>query len=74
MRAVEAKYEDGLLKPTAPLALRPGERVGVIVVRLPDPKRWDLERFSETSRQEDSVLADAGLGDWVDALTEEDRH
>ena len=72
MRAVEARYEDGLLKPVAPLALRSGERVGVIVVRFPDPKRWNLERLARTSRTEESALTEAGLGDWADALAEED--
>jgi len=65
MRAVEARYEDGLLKPVARLALRSGERVGVIVVRFPDPKRWDLERLSRTSRTEEAALAlatDEALG------------
>jgi predicted DNA-binding antitoxin AbrB/MazE fold protein len=46
MRTVEALYEDGLLKPQTPLSLRPGERVGVIVVRQPDPSRWNLDRLA----------------------------
>jgi predicted DNA-binding antitoxin AbrB/MazE fold protein len=42
-----ARYEDGLLKPEKPLTLAPGERVALIVVRHPDPKRWDLERLAK---------------------------
>jgi len=38
-RAVEAEYEKGMLKPSPPLALRPGERVHLIVMRQPDAKR-----------------------------------
>jgi hypothetical protein len=30
-RSVEARYEDGFLKPTKPLQLRPGKKVGLIV-------------------------------------------
>jgi hypothetical protein len=39
VRAVEPRYEEGLLKPAKPLTLRPGERVVVTVLRLPDVKR-----------------------------------
>jgi len=46
MRPVEALYENGLLRPAKPLNLRPGERVGVIVVRQADPSRWDLVRLA----------------------------
>jgi predicted DNA-binding antitoxin AbrB/MazE fold protein len=48
MRFIEARYEKGLLKPEAPLALTPGERVALIVVRHPDPRRWDLERLAKS--------------------------
>ncbi len=68
---VEARYEQGLLKPEAPLALRPGERVALIVVRHPDPKRWDLARLGRNAA-EDSSLAEEGLADWADALDQED--
>lgn len=73
MRLVEARYEEGLLKPTEPLPLRPGERVGLIVVRRPDPSRWDLQRLATTGEGEDLALAKQGLGDWADALEAEDR-
>ena len=43
MRFIEARYEEGLLKPEAPLALTPGERVALIVVHHPDPRRWDRD-------------------------------
>lgn len=51
MRTIEARYEDGLLKPETPLALKPGERVALIVVRHPDPKRWDIDRLARTATE-----------------------
>ena len=73
MRPVEAHYEGGLLRPIKPLALRPGERVGLIVVRLPDPKRWDASRLASEKHPEDKSLTEAGLANWADALDAEDR-
>lgn len=64
MRSVEAKYEQGTLKLAQPLPLTPGERVRVIVVRQPDPKRWDLAKLRRTNGAEDLALAEAGLSDW----------
>jgi predicted DNA-binding antitoxin AbrB/MazE fold protein len=74
VRTVEARYEEGLLRPTTPLALKPGERVRLIVVRRPEPSRWDLERIAGTAGPEDDALAEAGLDDWVGALHQEDSH
>jgi predicted DNA-binding antitoxin AbrB/MazE fold protein len=71
MRPVEALYENGLLRPAKPLNLRPGERVGVIVVRQADPSRWDLARLAATPT-EDVELASAGLDDWAANLDRED--
>jgi predicted DNA-binding antitoxin AbrB/MazE fold protein len=73
MRPVEAEYENGLLKPAKPLRLRAGERVAVIIVRRPDPRRWDLKRLTRSSN-EDADLANAGLDDWAAALDREDGH
>ena len=73
MRPVEALYEDGLLKPEAPLALRPGERVALIVVRHPDPRRWDLHRLAESGKGEDLTFAEQGLAEWADGLDAEDH-
>ena len=73
MRTVEALYEDGLLKPQTPLPLRPGERVAVIVLRQPDPTRWDLGQFARVGRQEDVALAEQGLAQSSEALDTEDR-
>jgi predicted DNA-binding antitoxin AbrB/MazE fold protein len=73
MKLVEALYEKGLLRPTKPLPLRPGERVKLIVVRQPDPKRWNLERLRKTSSTEDLELAENGLADWSARLDEEDQ-
>jgi predicted DNA-binding antitoxin AbrB/MazE fold protein len=68
MRSVEAKYEQGTLKLSQPLPLTPGERVRVIVVRQPDPKRWDLAKLRGTDPSDDLALAGAGLADWNQAI------
>lgn len=73
MRLVEAQYEGGLLRPTRPLALRPGERVRLIVVRQADPKRWDMARLAKTCSADELALTEQGLGDWSANLDEEDR-
>jgi predicted DNA-binding antitoxin AbrB/MazE fold protein len=73
MRIIEARYEEGLLKPETPLALQPGEQVALIVVRHPDPKRWDLERLARNGAEEDQVLAEQGLAEWADMLDREDH-
>jgi predicted DNA-binding antitoxin AbrB/MazE fold protein len=73
MRVIEARYEEGLLKPETPLPLTPGERVALIVVRHPDPRRWDLERLAKCGAGEDRELAEQGLAEWADALDREDR-
>jgi predicted DNA-binding antitoxin AbrB/MazE fold protein len=65
-------FEDGFLKPAKPLNLRPGERVALIVVRQPDPKRWDVDRLASAPR-EDEELAALGLDDWAATLDREDR-
>ena len=72
MRPVEARYEDGVLKPGKPLPLRPGDRVGLILVHRPDPARWDLQRLA-AGAEEDEALASAGLHQWADALDAEDH-
>jgi predicted DNA-binding antitoxin AbrB/MazE fold protein len=72
MRPVEARYEEGVLKPAEPLPLRSGERVGVIVLRLPDPNRWDLARLARTPPDEEE-LTTSGLADWAANLDREDR-
>jgi predicted DNA-binding antitoxin AbrB/MazE fold protein len=71
MRAIEAEFEDGFLKPTQPLPLRPGERVSLVMLRKADPQRWNLQKLAVTTREDDE-LAGAGLGDWVDQLESED--
>ena len=73
VRPVEAQYEDGVLRPVERLGLRSGEKVGLIVVRRPDPRRWDLARLSGTSNQEDSSLSEQGLADWADSLDKTER-
>lgn len=73
MRTIEARYEDGLLKPETPLTLKPGERVALIVVRHPDPERWNFDRLAQGGAGEDLSLAEDGLAEWADALDAEDR-
>ena len=73
MRLVEAQYDRGLLKPSRPLPLRPGEHVHLIVVRQPDPKRWDMARLAKSCSADESVLAEQGLENWAANLDEEDR-
>ena len=72
MELIEAEFEDGVLRPTHPLRLRPGERVGIVIVRRPDASRWDLNRLSKTAPSEEQ-LTEEGLDDWASALDEEDR-
>jgi len=73
MRVVEARYEKGLLKPTEPLALRPGERVNLIVVRQADPNRWNLDRLANSGTTEELALAERGLSDWAAKLDQQDN-
>lgn len=72
MRFIEARYEKGLLKPAEPLSLRSGESVHLIVVRRPDPARWDLHRLAQSGNMEDLTLAEQGIEDWAARLEEED--
>lgn len=72
MRPIEAHYENGLLRPTAPLALQPGERVTLVVMPHADPSRWNMARLAGPV-DEDQALAETGLGAWTEALEHEDR-
>lgn len=73
MRIVDASYENGLLRPDEPLPLRAGERVGLILVRRPDPDRWDFDRLAGIANREDRALSELGLADWAETLDEEDH-
>ena len=73
VRLVEAKYEDGVLRPAERLNLRSGERVNLIVVRRPDPGRWDLARLAKTGNADDLALAEQGLAEWANELEAKDR-
>jgi len=73
MRLVEAVYEKGLLKPMKPLKLRPGECVGLIIVRRPNPSRWNLDGIANTVDVEDKQLTEQGLEDWSVNLESEDQ-
>ena len=72
MKPVDAFYEAGFLRPVEPLDLPQGERVRLIVVRPPDPERWNLERLATMGDPEDLQLAQQGLAEWASALDEED--
>ena len=72
MAQIEAEYRDGVLHPTSPVPLRPGERVHLIVVRRPDPMRWDRTRLGNLAA-EDRALAEEGLAEWADELDRLDR-
>jgi predicted DNA-binding antitoxin AbrB/MazE fold protein len=65
VRVVEAQFDDGVLRPSERLGLRPGERVSLIVVRRPDPSRWDLARLAKTANRDDLALAEQGLAQWA---------
>lgn len=73
MEIIEAEFENGVLRPMRRLSLRPGERVGIVVVRRPDPTRWDLGRLSKAAFADEARLAEEGLREWADALNREDR-
>jgi predicted DNA-binding antitoxin AbrB/MazE fold protein len=73
VRVVQAQYEDGVLRPTERLGLRHGEQVSLIVVRRPDPSRWDLARLANTANGEDVDLAEQGLADWAGELDATER-
>jgi predicted DNA-binding antitoxin AbrB/MazE fold protein len=68
MELIEAEFNEGVLRPMRRLRLRPGERVGIVVVRRPDPLRWDLARLSKVIRDEDA-LTEAGLAEWETTLS-----
>lgn len=68
VRVVEAQYVDGVLRPIERLGLRQGERVNLIVVRRPDPSRWDLAKLAKIQSAEDLDLTEQGLADWADDL------
>ena len=68
----QAEYRDGILRPDRPLALEPGEKVAVIIVRRAQGSRWDLARIAATSAGVDAELAAGGLVDWAMALNLED--
>ena len=73
VRLVEAQYENGVLRPVEHLGLRPGELVKLMVIRRPDPRRWDLARLATTPNQEDLSLSEQGLADWADSLDATER-
>ena len=73
VRVDEAQFEDGVLVPTQSLSLRPGEQVSLIVVRRPDPSRWDLARLAKTANGEDLALAEQGLIEWAGELDATER-
>ena len=73
VRLVEANYENGVLHPLERLGLRPGERVRLIVIRQPDPGRWDLTKLAKTGNGDDLPLAEQGLAEWASSLEATER-
>lgn len=73
VEVIEAEFKNGVLHPMRRLALRPGERVGIVLVRRPDPARWDLARLSKPAGRDEAGLAEKGLTDWASALDREDQ-
>ena len=71
MNPIDAEYDDGVLRPARRLALQPGERVSLIVLRRADPARWDLKRLAAHA-DEDAALAAEGLAAWDESLDRED--
>ncbi len=68
MELIEADFDGAVLRPTHPLRLRPGERVGLVIVRRPDASRWNLEKLAKASEDDDRALSEEGLAEWADAL------
>lgn len=73
MRPLEARYDHGLLRPTEPLALEEGQRVGLILVPPPTESRWNMAALQKASKADDEGLEHAGLEAWAAALDAEDR-
>ena len=73
MELIEADFDGGVLRPKHPLRLRPGERVGIVIVRRPDASRWNLERLAKTSSTDGEHLAEEGLAEWSKMLEDEDK-
>jgi hypothetical protein len=46
--------------------------VRLIVVRKPDPRRWDFARFANRPGADEADLTEQGLEDWAVNLDEED--
>ena len=61
-----------MLRPSEKLALRPGERVNIVVIRRPDPSRWDSARIARKSG-DDVALTGQGLVEWAKDLDAEDK-
>lgn len=72
MHPIEADYDDGVLRLTKPLHLKQGERVSVVVLRRPDPARWDLGRLARIA-EEDRALAEDGLNKWASDLDGDEK-
>jgi len=73
VRLVEAEYENGVLRPVEHLGLRSGERVNLLVMRRPDPRRWDWARLQSASSQEEITLSEEGLAEWANSLDATER-
>lgn len=73
VKLVEAQFENGVLRPDEQLHLRSGERVSLMIIQKPDPRRWNLAALADSGGADDLALAEQGLAEWVEALEEKDR-
>jgi len=73
MKTFEVRYEDGVLKPSGPLPLSPGESVEVVLIGPTDPKLRNLQRFAAEHGEDLDFLTRVGLEEWSAMLDTEDR-
>jgi predicted DNA-binding antitoxin AbrB/MazE fold protein len=73
MKTFAMRYEDGVLKPSNPLPLSPGENVEVVLIGPTDPRLKNLQRFAADHGEELDFLTSVGLEEWSAMLGKEDR-
>ena len=73
MKTFEMRYEDGVLKPSMPLPLSPGESVEVVLIGPTDPRLKNLQRFASEHGEDLDFLTRVGLVEWCATLDKEDR-
>jgi predicted DNA-binding antitoxin AbrB/MazE fold protein len=73
MKTFAMRYEDGVLKPSKPLPLSPGESVEVVLIGPADPRLQNLQRFAAEHGEDLDFLTRVGLDEWSAMLEREDR-